>query len=229
MRNNGRTTKIQSDVHPFPYKYNENGIIWNADFITYIANNNEEFNINGRCASTTHNEIMKLTPHIDLTCEISNSSKTESIKQIVNINGTCAIPITNERIEPTPHIDLTSDTPNSREYLKRKTVNNSNPLIVHKIKKTLPNLNLNTHTVHISRHLAMIPVLTPPAIIILTDDLLHTPRLPGNTSSQLDISPQANHKRKYEETNITLPSHKSPKRPRSLCSPGTAEGESGQG
>ena len=98
--------------------------------------------------------------------------------------------------------------------------------VVHKIKKPLP--NLITHNVHIFRHLSILPVLSPPAIIT-TDDTAQAPQLPS-IASQIDISPQANHKRKFEERFIApLPSSKSPKRPRSQCSPGTAEGESGQG
>ena len=116
---------------------------------------------------------------------------------------------------------------------KRKFVNN-NKLPVYKIKKTLPtpnnhNVHISDNDVHTYRHLSKMPVLTPPPIVSHSEEYQQELQLPSSPI-YLDAPQRESHKRKREDIIIApLPSPKSSKRPRSLCSPGTAEGESGQG
>ena len=127
---------------------------------------------------------------------------------------------------------ITSSIQEQDSKLKRKYINN-NLLSVHKFKKTLPTINNHnvqmSHNINISRHMSELPILPPPPIVTIVEDYQQAPQLPTGPTC-LDTPQRGNHKRKFEELVITsLPSPKSPKRPRSLCSPGTAEGESGQG
>lgn len=201
----------------FPSTFIDNGTTWMAHtawFIrTQIINNDEHTENN-----STTNDINNIDPGSMII--LTNDSSQESMTQQVH-------PTNNIKVQSTlTHISLKDSNLRSSNDNTSSSSSSSRDELYNTVY-TVHNINTNpvSNLIDPNSSCQVYPKLSPPSIVIVEEsEQQDKKRLRGQ-----DTTSKYSRKRAYCNAVPQAPSEYTSRRPKGLCSPGTAEGRTGQG